>query len=340
MSARSGRSARIATLAALAAAAVAAVVLAAGLGSSAVGWSDLTAVLGGGGDSTTRQILLDVRLPRVLLALLVGAALSGAGATYQAILRNPLADPYVLGISGGAALGVVLLAGLGGSGALASPMARPLAAFAGAIATVALLFGLARLGGRTETTTLLLVGVVLNAFDSALILLVMSVSDATRFQEALFFLMGYFPASPPWSSVAVSALVIPMGLLALLALSHTFNVLSLGAEEASGLGVRVERATWAGVIAASLLIATSVAFAGIVGFVGLIVPHAVRSLVGPDHRWLLPGSILAGGAFLVLADAAARSALAPTEMPVGVLTALLGGPFFLVLLFRRIRGDA
>jgi iron complex transport system permease protein len=327
---------RWAILAALGSLAVVATTAALGVGPSGLGAGDVVSILLGGGDPTSRGIVLDVRLPRILLALLVGAALSAAGATYQAVLRNPLADPYVLGISGGAALGAVAAAALSEGATLAAPIARPAAALAGALAMLALLFRLGRARGRTDTTTLLLIGVVLNALASAAILFLVATGDPARFYGVLFFMMGLLE-SPAWSAVAVTAAVVGAGVGALVLSSHALNVLSLGDEEAAGLGLRVETATWVAVVAASLLIAAAVAFAGIIGFVGLIVPHAARALVGPDHRALVPGSALLGGAFLVLADTAARVVIAPAELPVGVLTALLGGPFFLALLVRRVR---
>jgi iron complex transport system permease protein len=274
-----------------------------------------------------------------VLAALVGAALAGAGAAFQAVLRNPLADPFILGISGGAALGASLSAALGAGSFLAAAWSRPLAAFAGATATVVLLFAMARHRGRTGTTTLLLVGVILNAFTSALILFIATAGSPARFQEIMQTLVGQM-GTPSWPAVAIAGGLIACGLGALLLAVPTLNVLALGDEEAGHLGLEVERATWTVVVAASLATAAGVAFTGIIGFVGLIVPHVVRTFAGADHRAVLPGSILAGASFLMLADAAARTALAPTELPVGVVTALLGGPFFLVLLLKRLREDS
>jgi iron complex transport system permease protein len=213
---------------------------------------------------------------------------------------------------------------------------RPAAAFLGAAVALVLLFALARLRGRTESHALLLVGVVVNSFVSAILLFLISVGDPARFQGVLFFLVGKLD-SISWTALSVMSVVVLTGLATLLVLGHTLNILSLGEEEAGHLGVAAESTTWLAVLAASLVTAASVAFTGVIGFVGLIVPHAVRAIVGPDHRTLLPVSALGGAAFLVLADTVARTVAAPAEIPVGAVTALIGGPFFLVLLFRRLR---
>jgi iron complex transport system permease protein len=312
--------------------------IALGIGPSETSWSDVPRLVTGEADSTTREILTRVRMPRVVLAALVGAALSGAGVVFQAVLRNPLADPYILGISGGAALGAVLFTTLISSSALGSALGRPSVAFAGALATLFLL-SLARVRGRTEPTVLLLVGVVLNAFFSAVILYLLTAGDASRFRGALFYLVGSMSAasSLSWTVLLSVGAFILAGLAVLALLSHRLNLLAFGEEVAEHLGVDVERTIWSSVTWASLITAAAVAFTGLVGFVGLIVPHLVRTLAGPDHRLLLPASALGGAAFLVLADTAARTLVAPAEMPVGVITALVGGPFFLFLFLRRLR---
>ena len=327
---------RLLGLAMVGAVAIAALAIAASVGPSGLGVRDLGAALFGGGDPSSRMILFDVRLARVLLAGCVGAALSVAGCAYQAVLRNPLADPYILGVSGGAALGAVAFIAVAPATVLGASAGRPAAAFAGALVTLLVLFGLARFQGRTETTSLLLTGVVLNAFDSAIIQFFVSAGDPARFQGTLSYLMGAM-VSPPWSTLATIAALCTVGLVVLGFHAHTLNLLALGEEEAAQLGVGVDRATWTIVIAASLITAAAVAFTGIVGFVGLIVPHAMRRLFGADHRMLLPVSAIAGAAMLMLADAMARTWLAPTELPVGVVTAIIGGPFFLVLLMKRLR---
>jgi iron complex transport system permease protein len=309
-----------------------------GFGPSGATWSDVPDLLDGSVDPTIRDILVRVRLPRVFLAALVGAALSGAGVVFQAVLRNPLADPYILGVSGGAALGAVLFTALLGSAALGSALGRPGAAFAGALATLFFL-SLARVGGRTEPTVLLLVGVVLNAFYSAVILFLLTAGDASRFRGALFYLVGSMASasSLSWPVLGSIAVFAAAGLAFLLVISHRLNLLAFGEEVAGHLGVDAEKTVWVAVAGASLITAAAVAFTGLVGFVGLIVPHLVRTLAGPDHRLLLPASALGGAAFLVLADTVARTVVAPGEMPVGVVTALVGGPFFLFLFLRYLR---
>lgn len=306
------------------------------IGSGPVGWREIAELAAGRGDALTRAIVLDVRLPRVLLAALVGAALSGAGAAFQATLRNPLADPYILGVSGGAALGAVLFTAFAGPARVWSPVGRPAAAFVGALATIAVLFGLARLRGRTETTSLLLIGVVLNALDSAVILFLVTAGDTSRFQGVLFYLVGSV-GSVPWQAVASVAVLVTTGLATLTLQAYRLNLLAVGGDVAGHLGVNVERTTWTVIVASSLVTAAAVAFTGLVGFVGLIAPHAARTVLGPDHRLLLPASILVGAGFLVMADTLARIVVAPAEMPVGVLTALVGGPVFLALFLRRLR---
>jgi iron complex transport system permease protein len=325
-------------LAVVAASVLVAGAIAAGVGSSRLGIHDVVTALLGGGDAATRGIVIDFRLARVLLAACVGAALATAGASYQAVLRNPLADPFILGVSGGAALGAVLFIAISPASGLGDSIARPAAAFLGAVVTLLVLFGLARFQGRTETTALLLTGIVLNALDSAIIQFFVSAGDPARFQGTMSYLMGSMNA-PSWQALAIVAALSAAGIALLLTQAHTLNLLTLGDEEAAQLGLSVDRARWTVVLAASLVTAAAVAFTGIIGFVGLIVPHAMRALFGPDHRVLLPASALAGAATLMLADAAARTFIAPAELPVGVVTALIGGPFFLILLMKRLRAS-
>jgi iron complex transport system permease protein len=318
---------------------IVAAAIALGLGPSDAGWRDLADLLGGTADPATREILLGYRLPRILLAAIVGAALSGAGVGFQAVLRNPLADPFILGVSGGALVGAVLFTTLSGSAALGAPIGESLAAFAGATGTLFVLFHLARVRGRTGSTTLLLVGVVLNAFYSAVIVFLLTAGDPGQFQSVLFRLIGWIPSPRPVVLLAAGAIVV-LGLLVLLLHGHRLNLLAFGEETAGQLGVEVERTIWTVVIGASLITAAAVAFTGLVGFVGLIVPHLVRTVQGPDHRLLLPVSALVGSGFLILADTTARTVVQPTEVPVGVITTLLGGPFFLLLFLRRMRAEA
>jgi iron complex transport system permease protein len=295
-------------------------------------------------------ILFGLRLPRALLAAVVGCALAAAGTALQALLRNPLAEPFVLGVSGGAALGgsLVLLAAAGlsrlaGAAGEALGSAPPVAvgAIVGASLSTFLVFGLGRIGGRLVPEAALLVGIVFNAFVAGVITLMkllVTPEAASRLTYWLVGAVGYeSTATQAWGAGAVA---ISVGVL--FALSARMNLLTLGDEEAATLGLDVRRVRAWVFFAASAATGAAVALAGLVGFVGLIVPHLVRRLVGPDHRLLLPASALFGAAFLVLADALARLAFLPlgTEPPVGAVTAFLGGPFFLWLLRRTARGEA
>jgi iron complex transport system permease protein len=296
-----------------------------------------------------RAILVGLRLPRAMTAAIVGCALAAAGTALQALLRNPLAEPFILGVSGGAALGgsLVLLAAAGlsriagGAGEVlgaAPPVA--LGAIVGAALSTGLVFGLGRIGGRLVPEAALLVGIVFNAFVAGVITLMkmlVAPEQASRLTYWLVGAVGYeSAATQAWGAGAVAVAV---GVL--VALSAQVNLLTLGDEEAATLGLDVRRARAWIFFAASAATGAAVALAGMVGFVGLIVPHLVRRVVGPDHRLLLPASALLGAAFLVLADALARLLFLPlgTEPPVGAVTAFLGGPFFLWLLRRTARGE-
>jgi len=300
---------------------VAAVAL--GIGTSQI---DLLAVV------RLEPLVLGVRLPRVLLAALAGAGLSVAGVAFQALLRNPLADPYVVGVSGGAAVGGVIALVLG----LSSAWALPLFAFGGAVASVLLLFYLAHAYGKSDPLTLLLIGVVFNSFAAAVVTFFKAVVTPTKAQEILYWLMGVIgvEAAPTLAALAV---YVAVGTGALVVLAGALNLLSLGDDEATGLGLSANRARLACFLAAALLVGAVVAVAGMIGFVGLVVPHVLRRLGGADHRWLLPASALTGAAFLIAADAVARLTFYffGTELPVGAVTAFTGGPFFLGLLLRR-----
>lgn len=317
----------------LAAALAAALLAALAAGPSAVGPAELVAVLAGGGEPGARTIVLELRAPRAALAALVGAALSLAGAALQALLRNPLAEPYVLGVSGGAALGAV--AAVVAGWAAAAAWVLPAAAFVGAVGAVALVLRVAaRAGPALDTRVLLLAGVVAGAFFNALIMLLLTFGRAETFRSAIFWMMGGLGGAD-WGAVGLVALhLVPVGAL-LLVLARPLNLLAVGEETALFLGVRVEGLKRLVYLAASLLVAASVAVSGAIGFVGLVVPHGVRLAWGSDHRLLLPASMLAGAVFLVLADTVARTVAAPAEIPVGVLTALVGVPLFAVLLVRR-----
>lgn len=301
-------------------------------GSVPISTGEVFTALAGGGDVTTRDIVLGLRFPRVLLGVLVGGGLAMAGATFQALLRNPLAEPYILGISGGASVGAVLVLAFGW--ATTGSWVLPLAAFVGAILAIFMVFGVATATGRTmDVRVLLLAGVVVAAFFSACITLILSVSSARTIQSAVLWIMGSLAAAD-WGNVALTAAYTLPAALLLLAFARPLNLMAIGEETAAYLGTDVERVKRLALLVAALITASGVAVAGVIGFVGLVVPHAVRLLVGPDHRALLPLSFLAGGAFLTLADLAARLVLAPTEIPIGVITAFVGVPFFLMLLRR------
>jgi len=286
-------------------------------------------------------VLMDLRLPRVVGAALVGAALAMAGALFQALLRNPLADPYVIGTSAGAALGATvslifpLRLSLLGFGAIS------VAAFAGALLAVLAVYNLARVAGETSVVALLLAGLAVSAILAAtMVLLLVTVGELqVRLPQLFSFLMGGVIVSR-WGQLALVGAVVAAGLGLAVLFSPQLNAFALGEEGAAAVGVEVEKAKVAVLVLGSLLTAVAVTIGGLIGFVGLMVPHAVRLVLGPDARLLLPAAALAGASFLVLADLGARTLLAPGEIPVGVITGLVGGPFFLYLLRRYQRGYA
>lgn len=286
-------------------------------------------------ESADHTILLYARLPRVLLAAVVGAALGGAGSVLQGLLGNPLADPNLLGVSAGAAVaGAIAIV----AGADPASMLVPWCAFGGALGTVTFVYAVARAHGRTSPHAILLVGVVCNALAAALLMLVNAMASYTQAQGVLFWIMGAL-STQSYVLVGVSALYVAGGSAVLLRYAPALNLLATGEEGAQALGVDVDRVRRAVFVFASLLVGAAVSVSGMINFVGLIVPHLLRLVIGPDQRVLLPASVLGGAAFLVWADAAARTVLAPAELPVGVVTALLGGPFFLFLLRRSLRGE-
>lgn len=284
-------------------------------------------------DSPGGIVLLQIRLPRVLLAFAVGGGLGITGAALQALVRNPLADPYLLGLSGGAGLGAVIAIALGAE----APWAVPLAAFAGALGAIALVYRLSVVAGRRlDPRVLLLAGVVVGAFTGALMSAVITLAPASQLRNAFLWLLGGLGAAS-WQAlgVYVGYGVLPAALLFFNA--RQLDLLTLGEEPAQYLGADIERLKRIVYFAASLLTAASVAVCGIIGFVGLVVPHAMRRVVGPLHGRLLPVVFVASGAFLVLADALARTVVRPLELPVGVVTAVVGVPLFVALLRRSLR---
>lgn len=293
---------------------------------------DVLRALVGRGSELNHDIVVGLRLPRVIMAALVGGGLAVSGASFQSLLRNPLAEPYILGVSGGAAFGAVGVLALGW--AANDSWVLPGAAFAGAATALLLVFCVASaFRAVMDVRVLLLSGVVIAAFFGALVALVLSLSRADTVQAAVWWMMGSV-ASASWNNVIpVAGYTIP-AVLALMIFARPMNLLAIGEETAYYLGARVEAVKRAVLLLAALIAASGVAFAGVIGFVGLVVPHAVRMVVGSDNQPLLPLVFLAGAAFLVLADLLARTVIAPTEIPIGVVTALVGVPAFLVLLRR------
>lgn len=278
-------------------------------------------------------ILWDIRAPRVLLAGIVGASLAVSGATYQGLFRNPLADPYLIGVASGAGLGATIVLVSGAPNQVFGVSLLPAAAFAGAITAVTTAYVIARTSGGLPLTTLILAGVAIASLASAVTILLMMRSDA-NIRPIFSWLLGGF-ISAQWShSLMVLIYVAPSALVVML-YGRVLNVLQLDEEHAQQLGVNVERTKIVLLAAASLATAAAVSFSGLIGFVGLIAPHAVRLIWGADHRSLLPMAALVGAAFLILADLVARTAVSPAELPVGVVTAFCGAPFFLYLLRRR-----
>lgn len=284
-----------------------------------------------GGDSS---IILNLRWPRVISGALVGAALSIAGAVLQALLRNPLADPFVLGISSGAAVGAILAILFGLGSTIFGSYAIPGAAFGGALLTLLFVYFLARVQGRLPSQTMLLAGVIVSSFFSAIIMFLISITSDERLHSVTFWLMGNleYVAS---QTLGVIFLYLLFGSAVLFSLAKDLNLMALGEETASELGVEVERVKKTAFIFASLITGAVVSVSGLIGFVGLVVPHLVRMIWGPDHRFLIPASALLGALLLVLADMVARTIMAPSEIPVGVVTALGGAPFFIYLLRRK-----
>jgi iron complex transport system permease protein len=276
-------------------------------------------------------IVWDLRLARALLAALVGAGLAAAGAGFQGLFRNTLADPFVIGASGGAALGATLAIVTGGEGG-GFTVAVPLAAFAGALLAVLLVYAIAS-SGDDSATALLLAGAALSTMLSALVSLLMLLNDR-ELPEVFAWLLGGF-SGRSWGHLALSAPALLLGVLAMWLLARPLDAIAAGEETARSLGLPLRQARGAIVAAASLATAAGVAAGGIIGFVGLIAPHIARLLCGGNHARLIPASALIGALLLLLADSAARSVAAPMELPVGILTAVLGGPFFLWLLHRR-----
>lgn len=288
------------------------------------------------GQNIDYEIFVRVRLPRVFLAALVGAALACSGVVLQALLRNPLADPYILGISSGAGLGVIIAVLAGLSWNLAGRSAVGVCAFAGALATVWLVWGIGYLTGKSQITSLLLAGVVVNAFFSAVIMFLISIAKADQIHSTIFWLMGNMQEEN-FFVLWVGATFVGAGVFILFRLCPQLNVLTFGHDQARTMGINTARVRLIAFAVTAFITAVAVSLSGLIGFVGLIVPHAVRLVFGPDHRRLLPLSAIVGAIFLVAADTLARTVVAPAQLPVGVVTAIVGGPFFLILLVKYAR---
>ncbi len=306
--------------------------LAMGLSLGSVSIPILQGLRSAGLNPDDRTILYQIRLPRVVLAGTVGWSLSIGGVVFQALMRNPLAEPFLLGVSSGAALGAVagIILGVVFWGGL------PMMAFLGALMTIALVLGIARRTRAIDSSTLILTGVIINAFFAALIMVALATATGEKLHSLLFWLYGDLSRGR-FQDLTVLLPLVLFGSVFLLGFARPLNLIAAGEETAAQLGVDVEKVKWAALITVSLLCGATVAFSGIIGFVGLIVPHLTRLALGPDHRLLLPAAGLFGASFLITADLLARVVIAPSELPVGIITAFLGAPFFLYLLYLRRR---
>ncbi|MEX0922422.1 MAG: iron chelate uptake ABC transporter family permease subunit [Rhodovibrionaceae bacterium] len=305
--------------------------------------SILASTLGLGGDSDVsiqhQAIVTAIRLPRVIACLAIGAALAVAGAAMQGLFRNPLADPGLVGVSNGAALAAVVAIVLGPAliGDLPAelrPYITALAAFGGGIVATWLVYRIGTRGGQTDVATMLLAGIALNAIGGAAMGGLVFISDDQQLRDLTFWMMGSL-AGITWTPLLICLPLILLAIGAILFYAKALNALLLGEAEAFHLGIPVERAKTVLIAAVALAVGAAVAISGIIGFVGLVVPHILRLVIGPDHRWLIPGSALLGAVLLLLADNLARTVVVPAEVPIGVVTSLVGGPFFLWLLLRR-----
>jgi len=326
----------VGALATLAAILLAVAVIAVFLGSARLSPLTVLRTLGGGAapESTENIVILGLRLPRIAAAVLAGGALAVAGVGFQALTRNPLAEPSVLGVSAGASFGVVVGQLAGGSGALFDTVRVAAFGFGGALVAGAAVYLIASVQGAFPIQTLLLAGVIVGIFFGAAVTVLISLVDIDRLGGVVHWLLGNI-APLPARSLLVFAALAAVGFAAIVSQARELNVLALGEEAARQLGIDAERVKVQVFVAAALLTASVVAFAGPIGFVGLIVPHMLRLLLGPDNRLLVPTAMVAGGAFLLVADTIARNAVAPAELSVGIITSFFGAPFFVYLLRTR-----
>ncbi len=284
-------------------------------------------------------IVRDIRLPRMVMGVMVGASLAVSGAVMQGLFRNPLADPGIIGVSAGASLGAVSIIVMGGglmapAVALAGIYALPLAAFCGALATTFLLYGVATRGGRTSIATMLLAGIAIAALAFAFTGLMIFAADDRQLRDLTFWSLGSL-AGASWTKIASCGPIIVLALAASPLLAHGLNAMALGEATAAHLGVSVQRFKNLAIVAVAAATGAAVAVSGGIGFIGIVVPHLLRLAIGPDHRYLLPASALLGAAMLLATDAVARTIVAPAELPIGIVTAFFGAPFFLWILLRR-----
>jgi len=282
---------------------------------------------------TEERIIIQIRMPRILAGALVGAALAAAGVVYQGIFKNPMADPYVLGVSAGAAVGASLAIVLRIGFTLLGVSTVPILAFVGSLIAVFVVYSISRVGSRAPVTTLLLSGISVSIFLSAIVA-VLQVVAGERLHVIVFWLMGGF-SYVEWMDVWAILPLICLGMVVIYFYARDLNILALGEETAQHLGVDVEKLKRLLLIFGSLVTASAVSISGLIAFIGLMIPHITRIIIGPDHRILLPTSIIVGASFLVICDAVARVIVSPAELPVGVITALSGGPFFIYLLRKK-----
>jgi iron complex transport system permease protein len=284
-------------------------------------------------------IIYDIRLPRVIMGVLIGAALAVSGAVMQGLFRNPLADPGLVGVSAGSSLGAVSVIVLGGTAlssltAMFGQFTLPLAAFAGGLATTLLLYRISTRQGRTSVATMLLAGIALAAMAMAFTGILIFIADDRQLRDLTFWSLGSL-AGATWQKIGIVAPIILVALAAAPFLARGLNALSLGEATANHLGIPVQRLKYVAIVAVSAAVGASVAVSGGIGFVGIVVPHLLRLLIGPDNRYLLPASALLGASMLLLADAVSRTIVPPAELPIGIVTATVGAPFFLWILLRR-----
>jgi len=300
------------------------------IGPTQISFGEILGLLAGNGSAGDIYVMRDIRLPRILCCAMVGAALSVAGVAMQGLFRNPMASPSVLGVSSGAAFGASLAMGFGVGSVLGS-YAVPMLAFVFCFGTMFLVYILAKTSGGVSVAMLLLAGIAVGAFFNGMVSAIQYIADDSTLPGIVYWLMGSFSACG-WSSFRLAIVPIMAGIILIWFCSKELNLISLGEEQAENLGVNVNRTRILLLVGSSLAVAGAVSISGIIGFVGLIIPHIFRMIVGPDHKFLIPLSIIGGAAFLMVMDAVSRWVISPNELPIGILTALLGAPFFIYIM--------